>query len=327
MADRLRASPDGRLVAVACLLGATFSFGVIPVFLKYFTDYLDAWTVNGVRYSVGALFWLPFLLVLERQRGLADPAPASRSVWRDAVVPSIVNLIGQVCFGLSPYFVRASHLGFVLRLSFLFTILFSFLVLAEERLLIRKLVFWLGTLLSIGGVLLLYVREFRGGGEGSWLGTLIVSGAAAAWGGYAVSVRYYMAGYPVRQSFGVISVYTSVGLVVLMLLFGDFQRLAQLGPDLWPLLMISAMIGIAFGHVLYYRGIHRLGPLVSHGITLLTPFVTYLAAMVCLGEELSGVELLGGVLVVLGGCLLILARAQVEEDLTGLAERGPIPGE
>ena len=93
------------------LIGATVGFGVIPIFLKHFADTepkLDAWTVNGVRYSVGALFWLPFLLVLDRRPAAAGTGPAPRNVWRDAAVPSIVNVIGQACFGLSAYYVKAS---------------------------------------------------------------------------------------------------------------------------------------------------------------------------------------------------------------------------
>jgi drug/metabolite transporter (DMT)-like permease len=315
---------------VLSLIGATVGFGVIPIFLKHFADTepkLDAWTVNGVRYSVGALFWLPFLLVLDRRPAAADPGPAPRNVWRDAAVPSIVNVIGQACFGLSAYYVLASTVGFVIRLSFLFTVLFSLLVLAEERLLARKPVFWVGVVLSIAGVAAMFFQQLRGSGEDTWVGAAIIVATAVAWGAYAVTVRRYMAAYSARQSFGVISIYSSAALVALMFAFGEFEKLLDLTPDLWALLMISALIGISFGHVLYYRGIHRLGPVVANGITLLTPFVTYLAAVVVLDERLSLAELGGGLLVVGGGGLLVFARGQVEKDLAYPSERGPVPGE
>jgi len=318
---------DGRLGAVLCLIGATVGFGVIPIFLKHFTRYLDAWTVNGVRYSAGAVFWLPFLLVLERHPAGAGAVGGPRNVWRDAVVPSIVNVIGQACFGLAAYYVMASTVGFVIRLSFLFTISFGFLVLAEERLLARKPVFWSGAAVSIVGVLAMFFCEFQGGDEDSWTGAAIIVAAAVAWGGYAVAVRRYMAAYPARQSFGVISIYSSAALVAMMFSFGKFEDLLRLTPGLWISLLVSALIGIAFGHVLYYRGIHRLGPVVANGVTLLTPFVTYLAAALILDERLSGVELSGGLLVVVGGGLLVFARGQVESDLASPPDRGPVPGE
>ncbi len=305
----------GKVSAIVSMIAATLGFGIIPIFLKHFAQFLDPWTVNGVRYSVGALFWLPFLLVLDRRSGPTADARAG-NVWRDAIVPSVVNVIGQAAFGVSPYFVPASTIGFVLRLSFLFTIVFSFAVIAEERLLMRRPAFWIGAVLSLAGVVAMFVEEVRGD-VGSVKGVAIIVVTAIAWGAYSVTVRYYMAQYSARQSFGVISLYSSAALVLLMFLFGDVGSLGGIGTGLWGGLMLSALIGIAFGHVLYYRGIHELGPVVASGMSLATPFVTYLAAAFLLAERLSGIEWFGGLLVVAGAALLVLARAQVE----GGAER------
>lgn len=301
----------GKVGAVACLVAATFGFGIIPIFLKHFAEFLDPWTVNGVRYSIGALFWLPFLLFLDRKGGGAAAAATGRSVWRDAIVPSIVNVVGQAAFGVSPYFIPASTMGFVLRLSFLFTIVFGFAVIVEERLLAGKRAFWFGTAFSLGGVVAMFVEEAQGG-VSSIAGLVILVVTSIAWGAYSVTVRHWLAGYSARQSFSVISLYTSVALVLLMLLFGRVGDLAGIDRWLWGNLMLSALIGIAFGHVLYFRGIHELGPVVASGITLITPFVTYLAAAFLLGERLSSIEWLGGTLVVVGGGLLVLARSQLE---------------
>jgi drug/metabolite transporter (DMT)-like permease len=237
---------------------------------------------------------------------------ASGGVWRDAAIPSIVNIIGQAGFGLGPYFVSASTMGFVLRLSFLCTIFFGFLVLEEERRLAARSSFWFGTLLSIAGVVAMFAGELHAGGETGAVGMVILLLTAVAWGAYAVCVRRYMAPYSARQSFGVISIYTSVGLSALMFALGDFRKAADLSVGLWTLLMTSALIGIAFGHVLYYRGLHRLGPVAAGGILLITPFVTYLLAAVLLEERLAALDWLGGGLVVAGGVLLVAARWQIE---------------
>jgi drug/metabolite transporter (DMT)-like permease len=315
-----------KLAAIVSMVAATLGFGIIPIFLKHFAQFLDPWTVNGVRYSVGALFWLPFLLVLGRQSDRAVVG-TGRNVWRDAIVPSVVNVVGQAAFGVSPYFVPASTMGFVLRLSFLFTMVFSFAVIAEERLLTRRPAFWFGAVLSLAGVIAMFVEEVQGGVDSIWgLGIIVVT--AVAWGAYSVTVRRYMAHYSARQSFGVISLYTSAALVLLMLLFGRIGSLAEIGAGLWGGLMLSALIGIAFGHVLYYRGIHELGPVVASGMSLVTPFVTYLAAAILLGERLGGLEWLGGLLVVAGGALLVLARAQIENLAAGRElDPGDYPGD
>lgn len=297
------------------LAGSIIGFGLIPIFLRYFSDTLDAWTVNGIRYSFGALFWLPFLLLLDR-----SPAPPStssglakrRNVWLDAIVPSIANTISQALFALGPYYVSASSLGFVMRLAFLFTIVFGFIVLAEERLLAKKASFWLGVALSFLGVLVMYYESFVG--EGMSIGLLFVLGAAVAMGCYTVSVRYYMSTYSARESFSVISLYTSILLVSLMFCAGDYGRLSEISLECWGLLVVSALIGIAFGHVLLYQAIQYFGPVVASGVQLITPFVTYLAASICLGERMTLLEWTGGIILVISGALLVIARLQISSQ-------------
>lgn len=299
----------GRIGITLCLVGSVLGFGLVPIFLRYFANTLDAWTVNGVRYSVGALFWLPFLLLLDHNPTFIARSPTSkrRCVWVDAIVPSLTNALAQALFGLGPYYVSASTLGFVMRLAFLFTILFGFLVLAEERRLARHRSFWGGGVVAILGIVAMYHDSL---GEGMSKGIVFPLAAAVAMGAYTVSVRYYMAAYSARQSFGVISLYTSVLLVALMFCFGDAGRLLDISASYWFLLAVSAIIGIALGHVLLYQSIHYFGPVVASGVQLITPFVTYLFAAMILGEQMSVSEWVGGILLVISGALLVVARCQ-----------------
>ncbi|MEN6404958.1 MAG: DMT family transporter [Thermoguttaceae bacterium] len=302
------------MTALFCLAGSILGFALIPIFLRYFANSLDAWTVNGVRYSVGALFWLPFLLVLDREPTATESTPSNskpHGVWVDAIVPSLLNVVAQACFGLGPYYVSASTIGFILRLAFLFTIVFGFIVLAEERLLARRSSFWVGAGISLFGLGAMYYDKLGLGGA-SAIGTLIVLASAIGTGAYTVSVRYFMSHYSVRLSFGVISLYTSILLVALMFAVGDYSPLLHLSLKLWMLLTLSAMIGIAFGQVLMYQAIQHFGPVVATGAQLVTPFITYLVAAVCLGESMTSSEWIGGVLLIVGGGLLVLARLQIE---------------
>jgi drug/metabolite transporter (DMT)-like permease len=306
-----------RFRVALCLIGSIFGFALIPIFIRYFADTLDAWTVNGVRYSVGAIFWLPFLLLLDRNpttTGMTHSNATRRNVWIDAIVPSLANIMAQVGFGLAPYYVTASAIGFVMRLSFLFAIVFGFLFLAEERLLARKKAFWIGTAISIFGVIAMYSGKLNGNSN-SVTGMLIILWASIGMGAYTVAVRYCMASYSARESFSVISLYTSIALVAIMFCFGDYGRLAHISLNFWLLLMLSALIGIAFSHVLLYQAIHHFGPIVASGAQLVTPFITYLMAVVFLGERMSLAEWLGGSLLILGGALLVLAKLQAEKSL------------
>ncbi|MFW6161684.1 MAG: DMT family transporter [Planctomycetota bacterium] len=336
-----RVDDEGRAIPLVCLGGVVLSWGLVPVFIRYFTGFLDAWTVNVVRYSAGALFWLPYVVWFHRRLKTHGGPRAGRSVWLAALVPTAVNAVGQTGYALSPYFVSASVIGFGLRMSFVFTLLFGFVFIAEERRLGRRPVFWLGAALCLGGVVLMFLDSLLEGGRASLIGMLLLVGTTFAWGGYAVSVRTWMAPYPIRLSFGVISLYTTAVLVVLALVMPEIPAhpvadaspadgllwrarvLGRQSPSLWVALVGSGLLDIAFGHVMYYRGIHRFGPVVAGGVILVTPLVTYSAASLTLGETMAWTQWLGGALVLGGGGLLLVARSQLERALASEASAQP----
>ncbi|MBL7224255.1 MAG: DMT family transporter [Candidatus Brocadiae bacterium] len=295
--------------ALLCLCAALLCFGVVPIFLRSFIDDIDKWTLNAVRYSVGAVFWLPAVVLL-RRRLRAQHIEAGRSVWLDALLPAGINILSQVGWGACPYYVSASTIGFVVRLSFLFSILFGFLCLREERPLARQPAFWAGAALCVTGVAIMFVPRLTGARADLWPGMAILVGTTVCWGAYTVCIRRCMAAYPVRLTFGVISLYTTAALVVLMLINGEPSAVLSLRAKTLALIILSALLGVAFGHVLLYRAVHALGPIVSSGALMVTPLITLAGAALVLGEEPSAIELVGGFVVVGGGAALVMGKAR-----------------
>lgn len=143
----------------------------------------------------------------------------------------------------------------------------------------------------------------------------IMLATAMAWGAYAVSVRRFLGGFRLRLAFGVICLYTTLPLLVLMLIFGEHHRLAAVPGRVWALMLGSGISGIALGHLLYHRSVHGIGPVVTNGLSLAGPFVTCLAAAIFLKEAITGMQLVGGLVVVAGGAGLVLARARIDRDV------------
>jgi len=294
-------------LAVLALLVTVLSWSSIPLFLKHFTAFLDAWTVNGVRYAIGTLLLLPVL------RGASRPNSSRSSLWRSALIPSVVNSISQIGFALIPYFVTASVLGFGIRASFLFTLAGSLWLLPEERYLFFSRLFWAGGALCIAGIFALFWGSMQQA-TASIPGLLLLFGDAAAWGFYGVTVRKYMRGHPPHHSFAAISLYTAGILVVLMLIFGRISALAEQNAQTLGLLVLSAAIGISLAHVAMYYVLGHLGAIIESGAEMLTPFLTFCGAAFLFGERLSALQWAGGLGVIAGCALMIGAHERRPES-------------
>lgn len=299
-------STSDRLLSAIIALGIAILFWAgVPLLLKLFTHRLDAWTVNGLRYTFAALFWLPFVIRHRRD------VPTGRNIWKDAIPPAACHAIGQMLFGLTPYFNDATVINFVSRSSFLFVTLFGFFMLREERPLAHDPLFWVGVAGTLAGLVAMFFGGL-GTSSTSAAGMGILLATAALWGLYSVLVRKFMRGYNVRLAFGVVSLYAAPSLLALMFAVGQWKPILHLEVSLWILIWISAIAGIALGHVLFYRAIHALGPITSEGSLLLIPFVTSVLAFFTLGERLGHLQWIGGLILVFGCLFLILAKTRFE---------------
>jgi len=300
------ATARGPLAPAFLSLGTAIVFwSTVPLLLKFFTHRLDTWTVNGLRYLFAALFWLPYVLSHLRE------VPAGRNIWRDAIPPAAVHAVGQVLFGMTPYFNDATVINFVSRISLLFTTLFGFALLPEERPLAKRPLFWIALAGTTGGLIAMFIGGL-GTKSTSGLGMAILVGTSALWGLYSVLVRRCLHGYSIRLSFGVMSLYAAPIVLTLMFTLGNWTPVLHQPVSMWLLIWISAVAGIALGHALFYRAIHTLGPIASEGSLMLIPFVTAVLASLLLGERLARLQWIGGFVLVLGCLLLLITKTAMQ---------------
>ena len=279
----------------------------VPLFLKYFTSpehYIDGWTANGWRYGVAALIWAPVLLVFAGRRKLP------RSLWRAALVPSLLNCLGQVCFAWAPYYIGPGLQSFLIRFQIIVVTLGAYLLFPSERRIMRTWRYWIGLAVVFGGTAgtSLLGRELPDGGTAFGIALGIISGLL--FGGYALAVRYYMHGVNPIVSFGTISQYTAGGMIVLMLILADSHGAAPLSLpsfDLW-ILVASGVVGIALGHVFYFASIARLGVTVAAGVMLVAPFLTGTASVFLYNEHLTAAQWMSGIAALVGAAAVLRVR-------------------
>lgn len=303
--------------ATGCLLGAQTSWAVVPVFLRYLADYIeDGWTTNGARYPIGAVFYLPFLISAIFRGELR------RRLLVVSLIPAAINVVGQTLWAWCPYYVNPGLLSFLIRSSILWSAVGSFLVFRDERALAESKRFWGGIVLAVIGLGALALQHHDASVGTTWMGIVMAVACAASWSAYGIGMRLIVRRTSVGLAFSVISLYTAGACIVMMFLWGDVRQLAAIPLKVQLILTVSAILGVALGHGLFYIAIRRLGVSISYGTGMATPFVTYGLSYVFFDEHLGAIQWVGGFVLIVGASLLIWAQQQLGQADPEAGEAG-----
>ncbi len=288
--------------ATAAILVALIFWSVGPIFIKYLAGYLDSWTQNFLRYCTACLFWLPFLILAFKKKQL------DRKVWRVALWPAVVNIVLQSLWAMAFYYINPAFMNLLAKSSIFWIAVFSIFLFAQERPLLKSVVFWSGLGLSIIGVtgVLIFKQDFAA--AGTLKGVALALSAAFMWGVYTVLAKIAFKDIDSRWGFSVISIYTVLGLGLLALLFGEVGQCLQMSLCPWMCVVISGILSIAFAHVLYYAAIKRIGATIPTLVLLATPFTVLLISRVVFKESFSGLQWLFGIVLLIGAALAIWAQ-------------------
>lgn len=331
---------SGLALIVLTLAGWT----AVPLLIEEFTADIDNWTANGWRYGFAALLWMPLLI------GKALTGKWRPGLFAAALVPGLVNAVAQVCFTTSFYKIDPSLMTFGLRFQMVAVTVGAALFFPAERRVIRAPMFLLGMALLILGIIATALIQPAAATEAAdaaaappddtaatVAGVLLSIGAGGGFGAYAIAVRWFMRPFGVMESFAAVSQYTAACMILLMFVFAEQRPGDLLGggvaidmtaPRL-GLFLLSAVIGIAAGHVIYYASIARLGVTVSSGIIQLQPFTVAVASVAIYGaakEQLAPAQWITG-LVAVAGAIVMLAvqhRVSARAKAERLAEGKPI---
>lgn len=293
----------GITTVVLTLLG----WSSIPLFLRYFSHSIDAWTANGWRYGFSAILWAP-VLVYGAVKGALP-----KGLWRAALVPSLFNAAGQVCFGIAPYHIDPGLMTFSLRLQIAFVAVGAAILFAAERRIVRSPGFLLGLGLVVAGTVGTILLKPEGLGHGTRTGIALAIASGLLYACYSLGVRHFMHGIKPLVAFAAISQYTAAALVTLMLVYGDHAGLAvfRLPAGLLALVLLSSVIGIGLGHTFYYISIARLGVAVSAGVMQLQPFVVAAASYFLFGERLTPPQWCSGAVAIAGAAVMLMTQRRL----------------
>jgi O-acetylserine/cysteine efflux transporter len=187
------------------------------------------------------------------------------------------------------------------------TAIFAF-VLGVERLHRR---FWFAALISFAGVALVAAGSGHGV-SGNLLGDLLALLAAATWGFYAVAIVPLLRHYSVwRISAGGLVV-GAIPLVITALPQLQDQRW-DLGALVWAAFVFAVVGPLVLTNFLWFTAIDRVGPSRATLVTNLQPFLAALFAVALLGEDLTWLQVAGGLAI---GAALVIARRRPQPEPT-----------
>jgi drug/metabolite transporter (DMT)-like permease len=289
------------IAALSCI-GTLICWSSAPLFIKYLTGYLDLWTQNLLRYLAACLFWLPFLLI-ELKAGRVP-----KQVWKRALVPFILVTIMQTLWAAVFYYIDPGFVSLLATTAFLWVIIMSIIFFADERRLLSNRMFSMSIVLSLAG--LTGVIYFHPAFTHSYTitGIVIVLCYGFIWGLYSISVKVLLKGIDSRIGFSVISIYTFTTLLVGILFKGELHKCLVMPFWGWASVIVSGILGIAVGHVLYYVSIRRLSAATSSLTQLAQPFIVAAISFFIFGESLTILQWIFGIVLVAGSAMAIIAE-------------------
>lgn len=172
--------------------------------------------------------------------------------------------------------------------------------------------FVLASVVSFGGVALVAIGAETGGG-GSASGNLLLLGTAATWAAYSVTIAPLMRRYsPYR-----ISSFVLAAVCVPLLIAGAGQISSQdwsLGTTVWAAAVFAILGPIVLTNVFWFRSIAIVGPSRATLVANLQPFLAAVFALVILSEEMTWLQVAGGVAIA-GGIALARRRRTAASEV------------
>jgi drug/metabolite transporter (DMT)-like permease len=228
---------------------------------------------------------------------------------RDLAYLAVAALVGvflnQVTFVYGTKLTTAATVALIFGTMPILTALFARVGRIEEL----HPRFWLATAVSFSGVVLVAVGA-KGGISGHFWGYLLDLGGAATWAAYSVAIAPLLRRYTAAR----LSAYALAIGAIPLLLAGAPQLAAQdYGslPGLVWLAFAFAVVGPLFvTNLLWFNAIHRVGPSRAAIYTNLQPFLGAVFALLILSESMTGLQLVGGLLIAVG-IMLSARRAPV----------------
>lgn len=275
------------------MLLTVFIWGINLSVVKYALTEFPAYFFNFLRLAGASIFLL--LLAMAKGEKLLIPPMA---IFRLIFIGFLGNTLYQIFFIKGINLTTASNASLIMTSSPIFIALLSTLW-RHERLSFPG---WVGLFVSLFGLYLVITQ--RSGGfsltSSSLRGDLLILGGNLSWAGFTLYSRSFLK----IMSPAKLAALTMTAGMVLYLPFGlldaDAFSLKAISWKGWAALIYSFVFALGISFVIWYKSLRSVGNSRTAIYSYLTPLVAIMTAHFTLGERITIIQGLGGLIVLFG---------------------------
>lgn len=281
------------------LSAAAFAWGWPNILIKLLSTDFDPVTQAFFRYLSAGITVFILCFIFSRQKLVV-----ARKNLKMLVVPVVIVTAHQITYVSGVYLTSAVSASLIAKLNAIFIPAISFIVLVEERHIVRNSAFLSGTFCALIGVLGVIFGKGYSPGDSANLGAVVLIFSMLLWSVYAVMIKRVVARIDPLAITATVPLMSCVLFLPIVAFRGNIHRIVEVSMNSRLLLFGSGLIAIGMGNVCYYSALKHIGPSIASSFLLVTPLLTGVLSFFILGEKLTGIQLVFSA-VLLFGCLLI----------------------
>jgi len=268
------------------LLITSVIWGITYTVLKIALEYVNSFDVAFLRFFVASIFFIPIIFIKKEKYTF-------KGIFTLIMLGATGVFLYQTLFIMGESGVSAGVSSFIVSTEPIFIYALS-LAIHDEKLGIFPIS---GIALSTIGLIVLIQPSDTGPGKLFYV-ALVIS-AAISWAIFTIAGKNILTKH---DSLHVTSISSILGTLFLFP-FAGFSSLNSLihGSTSFIISILFLGVGATFlGYILWFDGLKFVKPSIA-GVTLyITPFITVFSATIMIGEPLTSLLLLGGVLIIMG---------------------------
>lgn len=259
---------------------------------RFLASALPATLLNTIRWVISTIILFGILAINKRKIPIFK-------MWKEFM---ILGFLGIFAFSTLNYMglrlISASQAGMISAGTPVAILLFTSLVLKEHI----NGKSWLGTIVSLTGVVLLFLGKQGDASPGLWLGGIETILAGCAWALYTVFGKKYGKNTdPLTMTAGaafygtLFSALSSIGTVQ--------PNMIKMTASAWLAVIYVSTLASVGAFYAWNAGVKILGASKAAPYLNLLPVFTVILGVLVLKEQISGTSLVGGVMTILGAIL------------------------